>query len=228
MSKRAITEDETSSSKMAREYNDVDEDERHNVRMVAWESVQNFVDDTMAAMYGGMISTVDAYKSYNEHKLDLQKQGYAFGTYNTDRSLFEKLDRLVFKDNRSTMGSTVFKEAKNILKQINIGSKPKKSSFSMLVMMSTEYITPVANMVLLLSHPSATKEDLDLFWELTDRLWCFAHPVYCLHSGYLDETCDKITKRLQALAPRVAAEATFENGMGEANGHAHCVCKAED
>lgn len=172
-------------------------DDRHTRDMAEWESVQSHVSKAMQVPFKGMISKVDAVKSFRAHMDDLKDKGYAFGTYNTDRSLFEKLNRLVFsRVPDENMGSAVYDEAKNLLRQINKGAKPMKNTFSMLVMMSTEYVTPMANMVLLLSHPSSTSRDLDLFWELTDRIWCFAHPVYHLHSGYLDETCAKITTRL--------------------------------
>lgn len=96
------------------------------------------------------------------------------------------------------MGRKVFDQARSILQQINEGSKPKKDFLCILVMMSTEYVTPTANLLHLLTHPKATTEDLDLFWELTDRLWCEApHPIFKLHSGYLDQTCRKITRRCE-------------------------------
>jgi len=175
-----------------------EDDDPHENNVAKWESIQERVRLAVDTSYAGMVSTSDVEKSYQEHKQRLTDKGYAFGAYNTDRCLFEKLDRLVFQRVPAAhMGRTVFSEAKSILTQINEGSKPKRNSFSMLVMMSTEYIVPMANMVHLLAHPSASSDDIGLFWELTDRLWCFAHPIYCLHSGYLDETCDKITKRLQ-------------------------------
>lgn len=206
MSKRCVSPSNVSPSKAPRtsedddrhEHSVAEDDNRHEHSVAEWESVQEHVRLAEDTPYAGMISTVDVEKSYQMHKMRLQDTGYAFDTYNTDRSLFEKLDRLVFQcvpvDH---MGRTVFSQAKSLLTQINNGSKPKKNSFSMLVMMSTEYIIPMAKMVHLLAHPSASLDDLDLFWELTDRVWCFAHPVYRLHSGHLDETCDMITKRLR-------------------------------
>jgi hypothetical protein len=200
MSKKRASPSDVSPSKVSR----ASEDDPHERTVAEWESVQQHVRRAVDAPYAGMVATVDVEKSYQEHKTRLQGKGYAFGTYKTDRSLFEKLDRLVFQcvpvDH---MGRTVLSQAKDILLQINEGSKPKRNSFVMLVMMSTEYIVPVANMVHLLAHPSASSDDLNLFWELTDRLWCFAHPIYRLHSGYLDETCGKITKRLQEVTEAV-------------------------
>jgi hypothetical protein len=180
----------------------VDQDDvGHANNMAEWESVQEHVSKAMDVKLVGMISHVDVGASYKAHKDGLKQQGYAFGTYKTHRSLFEKLDADVFQGSPyCNMRHTVFHVVKTILQQINAGSKPKKDSFSMLVMMSTEYVTPLSNLIMLLSHESAIREDLDLFWELTDRLWCFAHPVYHLHSGLLDETCDKITARLTELA----------------------------
>ena len=195
MSKRCLSPSCVSPSKASRASKD---DDPHENKVAAWESVQERVRLATDTPYAGMVSTVDMEKSYQEHKQRLTDKGYAFGEYNTDRSLFEKLGRLVFQRVPAAhMGRTVFSEAKSILTQINEGSKPKRNSFSMLVMMSTEYIVPMANMVHLLAHPSASSDDIGLFWELTDRLWCFAHPIYCLHSGYLDETCGKITRRLK-------------------------------
>lgn len=201
MSKRCVSPSSVSPCKTPRAS---EEDDPHTHNVAEWESVQEHVRLAEDAPFAGMISTVDVEKSYQEHKKCLQDAGYAFGTYNTDRSLFEKLDRLVFQRVPvDHMGRTVFSEAKNILTQINRGSKPTRNSFSMLVMMSTEYVVPMANMVHLLAHPSASSDDIHLFWELTDRLWCFAHPIYRLHSGYLDETCSKITKRLQEVTKSV-------------------------
>ena len=175
-------------------------DPYHVKRVAEWEAVQEHVARANGVAFSGMIATANVDRSHTVHKEKLISEGYAFGTYNTDRSLFEKLDRLVFQRVPSDhMGRTVFDEAKNILTQINWGSKPCEGSFSMLVMMSTEYVVPMANMVHLLAHRDASSDDLDLFWELTDRLWCFAHPIYRLHSGYLDATCDKITARLREL-----------------------------
>lgn len=204
MSKRCVSPSSASPCKASRTSSE--EDDRHDNKVAVWESVQDNVRLADDILYAGMISTVDVEKSYQEHKQRLQDEGYAFGTYNTDRSLFEKLDRLVFQRVPVFhMGRTVLSQAKSLLTQINEGSKPKKNSFSMLVMMSTEYIVPMANMVHLLAHPSASPEDLNLFWELTDRVWCFAHPIYRLHSGYLDETCDKITKRLREVTETESA-----------------------
>ena len=203
MSKRCVSPSSASPSKAPRA---PDEDDLHEQKVAEWEAVQEHVRLANDTPYAGMISTVDVEKSYQEHKQRLTDKGYAFGTYNTDRSLFEKLDRLVFQRVPvDHMGPTVFSEAKSILTQINKSSIPKRNSFSMLVMMSTEYIVPMANMVHLLAHPSASSDDLDLFWELTDRLWCFAHPIYYLHSGYLDETCGKITKRLREVTETESA-----------------------
>jgi hypothetical protein len=172
-------------------------DEYHMKNVAEWEAVQTCYSDAMDLSFSGMISEVDAATSFRAHKKSLEDKGYKFGTYNTDRSLFEKLDRMVLHDTPDIfMGREVFDQARSILRQINKGSKPEKNSFSMLVMMSTEYVTPTADLLHLLTHPKATVQDLDLFWELTDRLWCFAHPVFELHSGYLDATCSKITRRL--------------------------------
>lgn len=172
-------------------------DDYHNKNVAEWEAVQTCYSDAMDISFSGMISEVDAATSFRAHKKSLEDKGYKFGTYNTDRSLFEKLDRLAFKDTPDAfMGREVFDQARSILRQINEGSRPKRNSFSMLVMMSTEYVRPTADLLHLLTHPKATTEDLNLFWELTDRLWCFAHPILELHSGYLDETCHRITRRL--------------------------------
>jgi len=63
--------------------------------------------------------------------------------------------------------------------------------------MDIRYIAPASNMVLLLTHPLSMLSDLELFWELTDRLWCGNHPVYFLDTASLDETCHNIDRRLQ-------------------------------
>lgn len=183
--------------KKARHDDDDPLDDYHGKNVAEWEAVQTCYSEAMSLTFSGMITEVDAATSFRAHRKSLEDQGYKFGTYNTDRSLFEKMDRIVLQDTPDAlMGREVFRQARSILRQINEGSKPQRNAFSMLVMMNTEYVTPTADLLHLLTHPKATAEDLDLFWELTDRLWCFAHPIFRLHSGYLDETCRKITRRL--------------------------------
>lgn len=198
LAKRPASPTVSVDKKARRDDDDADPmDDYHRKNVAEWEAVQTCYSDAMRLPFSGMISEVDAAKSFRAHKKSLEDKGYKFGTYNTDRSLFEKLDRLAFKDTLDAfMGREVFDQARGILRQINEGSKPQKNSFSMLVMMSTEYVRPTADLLHLLTHPKATTEDLNLFWELTDRLWCFAHPIFQLHSGYLDQTCHKITRRL--------------------------------
>ena len=187
--------------KKARQEDDEDPLETHYQKNVAeWEAVQTYFSKAMDLSFSGMISEVDVAESFRAHKKSLQDQGYKFGTYHTDLSLFEKLDRLAFHDTPDfCMGRQVFQQARGILRQINEGSKPKKNSFSILVAMNTEYVTPAADILHVLTHQKATARDIDLFWELTDRLWCFAHPIFRLHSGHLDITCGKITRRLEEL-----------------------------
>ena len=109
-------------------------DDYHRKNVAEWEAVQTCYSDAMNLSFSGMISEVDAAKSFRAHKKSLEDKGYRFGTYNTDRSLFEKLDRLVFQDTPDAfMRREVFRQARGILRQINEGSKPKKNSFSMLV-----------------------------------------------------------------------------------------------
>ena len=179
-------------------------DDHYKHKVAEWNLVQDHFRLAMNTSYDGMVSTVDVEKSYQEHKKCLEDEGYAFGTYKHDRSYFERLDRCLFrKIPVDHMGRAVFFEAKHLLTAINNGSKPEKNSFSMLVMMDTKYIVPIANMIHLLTHTSASSDDLDLFWELTDRVWCIAHPIYQLHNGDLDATCNRITKRLcEVMGPR--------------------------
>lgn len=177
----------------------VDGDDDYVHEVAKWESVQILVQCALNSQHESTISEDVISKSYNEHKRDLMRKGYAFDTYPIDRSLFERLDRLVFQFIPANhMPRAVITEARGILDEINKGSRPHRHRFSLLAMMSIKYITPAANMVLLLSHPSAGATDIDLLWELTDHLWCFAHPVYThMHIGHLDETCDKINTRIR-------------------------------
>lgn len=141
---------------------------------------------------------VDIKESFLEHKRQLIADGYQFDTYHVDRSLFERLDRQLFcytKPHR--WGVEVLQELRNMLTQINTGSKPKRNEFSMLVMMDTAYVTHVANLILLLTNDKATFEDLNLFWQLTDRIWCFGHPTRPYGEYDLNETCEKIATRLE-------------------------------
>lgn len=173
--------------------------DKHVDRLVLWKSLQSHVYRASLTEYGGMISFVNVEESYLEHKRVLKTKGYKFGTYGTDRSLFERMDRLVFQHTYGDMGRVVLHEAKSILQHINTGAMPERNTFSMLVMHSVEYIRPIVDLISLLTHSRADCSDLNLFWELLDRLWCFAHPIYYLHSGYLDETSQKITTRLCTL-----------------------------
>lgn len=172
-------------------------EDSYATQLAEWKAVREQVSRAMRTPFDGMIAEVDAALSFRDHRAALETKGYAFGAYNTDRSLFEKLERLVFRATPDAhMGREVFKQAKGLLLQVHEGARPQRNSFSALVMMSTEYVPPLSDLVHLLAHPRAASSDLELFWELTDRIWCFAHPVYELHSGYLDETCGKITRRL--------------------------------
>jgi len=197
MSKRGTMDLEHARTKASRTDDDTPLDTMYARELKAWEAVQTRCATAMDAPFEGMIAEVDAEASYRAHRARLEREGYRFGTYSTHRSLFEKLDDLVFRLTPvSHMARTVFDEVKSLLEQINKGSTPKRGSFSLLVMMNPQYVPPLSDLVHLLTHPKATAEDLDLFWELTDRVWCFAHPIYRYHSGHLDETCDAITKRL--------------------------------
>lgn len=175
---------------------------RHREKMAEWEAVQPRVSEAMKVPLAGMISEVDAAASFRAHVDQLEAQGYAFGSYPTgDRSLSEKLKHSLFDATpASWMGFEVLGQAMNILKQVNAKSKPSEEDededVSLWVMFRTQYVSPLVDLVHLLVHPKATLEDLHLFWELTDRLWCVAHPIYPLHSGWLDETCCSITRRL--------------------------------
>ena len=138
-----------------------------------------------------MIAT-DADNSHTVHTRDSSRRDTPSGR-TTPTGPFENSTVLCSSVPSDHMGRTVC--GKEHPDEHQRGPAPR-GSFSMLVMMSTEYIVPVASLVHLLAHLSATGR-LNLFWELTDRLWCCAS-IYHLHSGYLDETCEKYH---DALAP---------------------------
>ena len=168
----------------------------YDVLIAEWQAVQPYVQRASNVSFKGMISRANVFEGYETHRRQLVEQGYKFGT-GTDRSFFERLDRVVLRDTpKADMGRVVFDEIKNILDGINRGCKPKPSgSFSILVMMDVKYTSPLANLVFLVTSKYATSDDLALFWQLTDRLWSFGHPTQTLHSWYLDETCDRISNR---------------------------------
>ena len=88
-------------------------DDHYEHKLDEWKFAQWHVCLAMDTPYNGMVSTVDVEKSYQEHKKCLEGKGYAFGTYNTDRSYFEKLDRCLFQRTPvDHMGRAVFSEAK--------------------------------------------------------------------------------------------------------------------
>ena len=153
-----------------------------------WFSMQKLVRRALSITDVGSVSKEAVQTSMMRHKEDLEKIGYMLGTYYTDLSLFEKI---YFQYERN--GSfDAFRCSQSILRQVNEGSKP--GSFSMLVFMEPKYLRPLANMAFIISHDQNRLEDFELFWELTDRLWCFGHPLK-YHSDHLDETCSKINQR---------------------------------
>ena len=97
MSKRCASPASPTHAKRAREA-DESLDDYHKRQVAEWEAVQTRFSEAMKVSYSGMISEVDAAASLRAHRTDLAEKGYKFGTYNTDRSLFEKLDRIVFQD----------------------------------------------------------------------------------------------------------------------------------
>lgn len=184
-----------------------DEAESHADKLLQWEVVQSHVLVAMETPYSGMIATADVHKGFVAHKRHLQQAGYDFGNYAYDRSMFERLDReVLFLTPPEAMGQVVFDEAKSMLKQINQEAKPKRGEIARFVFTKTTYVAPMAKLIHLLAHPLAVADDLDLFWEITDRLWCFGHPIYYLHNARLDYTCNKIIKRLADLESEVATK----------------------
>ena len=137
-----------------------EEDEEDTIfaaKLQAWKDQQSIVRG--AALFGpgvvpmGIISLpVVVKKSLLAHKEDMEKKGYKYYAEPHDRSLFEKFMRESFQpaiDTGENIASVVLRQLRGCLQQINTGSKPKKNSFSMLVMMDTKYIKPVADMICL-------------------------------------------------------------------------------
>ena len=208
----ALPNDDVPVSRVAhkRERDDPDGDAYFERQVREWEEVQLHFHRALNQPLAGMLTSgVNIEASFLRHKIKLMTDGYKFNTYEHDRSLFERLDRLVFAYTASHRWAfDVLQELRNMLYQINKDSKPERDRFSMLVMMNTKYVTAVANLILLLAHTKATVDDLDLFWELTDRIWCFAHPVYTsLTSIDLDETCAKIAARLEEVTSDASSHA---------------------
>ena len=57
-------------------------------------------------------------------------------------------------------------------------------------------IKPVADMICLVQSTYSAVEDLDLVWELLERIWCFGHPVFRYQTSQdLDILCERISKR---------------------------------
>ena len=129
----------------------------------------------------------------------MKEKGYEYYAQPHDRSLFEKFMRERFHpaiDAGENIASVVLRQLRGCLEQINTGSKPKKNCFSILVMMDTKYIKPVADMICLVQSTYSAVEDLDLVWELLERIWCFGHPVFRDQTSQdLDLLCERISKR---------------------------------
>jgi len=177
-----------------------DNAESHANKLLQWESVQSQVLMAMKVPFAGMIADADVYESFYAHRSHLELAGYNFGKYAYDRSMFERLDREVFQlTPPEAMGKAVFHEVKSMLEQINQEANPTRGKVIDLVFTQTAYVLPMAKLVHLLTHPLAIADDIDLFWEITDRLWCACHPIYHLHSARLDYTCSKIIKRVSDL-----------------------------
>lgn len=209
MSKRAASPsgpDAKSARVMEEEEEERRDEERreqmHAKEVDAWKEKQEEVTNAMNTTLTGMISEADVYGSYLSHCNKLSSLGYTFGEYEVNRSLFEEMHHQVFEcipiDH---IARETLMQAKCLLQDVYHRSMPRRGRLvSRLVMDDIKYITPLSNMILLLTHTSATCEDLDLFWELTDRAWCFGHPIYDIDVRDFDDTCAKITKRLRAVS----------------------------
>jgi hypothetical protein len=111
---------------------------------------------------------------------------------------------------RNLSGTVLFK-LKGLLRGVNDGSKPEENVISMLVMMSPEYIKPIADLIHIVQDTYSTDEDLDLVWELFEIIWCFGHPVYKTHTSRdLDILCEHITKRKDSFARKRRVERVDE------------------
>jgi hypothetical protein len=179
-----------------------EEDTVFAAKLQAWTDQQSIVRDMLRPLpaLSGIISLpVVVEKSLLAHKEDMMKKGYKYYEKSFDRSLFEKFMREGFEpaiDAGENIASVVFKKLRGCLEQVNIGSKPVKNSISILVMMDTKYIKPIADMIYLLLSTYSTVEDLDLVWELLERVWCFGHPVFRYQTKQdLDLVCERISKR---------------------------------
>jgi hypothetical protein len=194
--------EERSKTSRMEETEKYEEDTIFAANLQAWTDQQSIVRDTLCPLPApmGIISLpVVVKKSLLAHKEDMEKKGYKYYAQPHDRSLFEKFMRESFQpaiDAGENIASVVLSQLRGCLKQINTGSKPEKNCFSMLVMMDTKYIKPVADMICLVQSTYSAVEDLHLVWELLERIWCFGHPVVRYQTSQdLDILCERISKR---------------------------------
>lgn len=181
---------------------EAERDARFVAKLEEWTKLQPVVRDALrvVAVPAGIISLPLVVKnSLLAHKGDMEKQGYKYYEKAYDLSCFELCMRERFDpamDAGENIANVVLDQLHAVLSNINDGSKPVKNRFSMLVMMDTKYIKPVADMIGLVQSPYSVVEDLDLVWELLERIWCFGHPVFRHQtSRNLDFVCQKITER---------------------------------
>ena len=94
-----------------------------------------------------------------------------------------------------------------LLEQVIELSEPKPNKSSLVVIANTEHILPVAKLLRVLTHPMSVPADVDMVWDLFEKLWCIGHPKG-YHSGHLLLLEDQINARFDELEDRLREPVT--------------------
>lgn len=146
-------------------------------------------------------------ESFMGHMKEMEKKGYHYlGPHDRsyERSLFEKLVRNFKVDVK--LADNVFHFLNGLVRQMNISSEPKANSCHGMVMMKTKYVVHVIHMQYILVNKLSDTTDLELLWDLMEKLWVAEHPIWKLTSADLDEVCIKILKRSVELHNKIMEE----------------------
>ena len=146
----------------------------------------------------GMPGIIEA--SLAEHLETASRDGFIYNETPDFRSFMEVvyIEKLRDSDNAWELMHNVITQLNGVLEQVVVASEPKEGKSNLLVIASTEHILPFAKLLRILSHPLSTSSDVDMVWDLFEKLWCLGHPKG-YHSGHLLLLEDEINTRFDDL-----------------------------
>lgn len=98
--------------------------------------------------------------------------------------------------------TAVITQLSGVLQQVVDSSEPKEGKVDLRVIASTEHILPIAKLLRVLTHPVSVPADVDMVWDLFEKLWCIGHPKG-YHSGHLLLLEDQINARFDELEDKL-------------------------